>query len=531
VKKKLVLLFLFFYTSLYAKNPSFQEIEVMPSSYAKDYYTWRFIQEKSTTKKEAIKAYQWTKRKSSKLRKVIRKKVGYIPHSGKKSKKKRDPNNYIIYPSTASKKSLKSLKKLYKKIKKQKKYSEVLHIMSSDKPFETLVMFPAQTQAYVFNRVGTKYRKKHFNKAFSKENLRKLIQTKQFNESIYKIVTTHKLQKLKKSLLLVPDNNLTFQSNFLLAINAIEFNEKKKALNFLKIAETKTTFQSHYDQINFWNYLISEKKEYLEKLKNSNQVNIYTLRARDILKLPYPEVVTPNLEYKKLTNIDITNPIDWEKIKLEMKKHPEKLHELAEKYKSHETEGVYTYIKEKASKYKIPYYPIPYREAMWGFSKKRRATLYALARQESRFVPASVSPSYALGMLQIMPFLIEHLAKERKKTLDLNEMFNPYVAISYANQHMNYLNRYLYHPLFVAYAYNGGIGFTRRTIRSKHLFKHGKYEPYLSMELIDSIEARDYGKKVLANYVIYANLLGIQTKVSPLLDKLEHPSQTDRFRK
>ena len=110
-------------------------------------------------------------------------------------------------------------------------------------------------------------------------------------------------------------------------------------------------------------------------------------------------------------------------------------------------------------------------------------------------------------------------------------MFDPYVAISYANQHMNYLNKSLYHPLFVAYAYNGGIGFTRRSIRKKNLFKKGIYEPYLSMELIDSIEARDYGKKVLANYVIYANLLGIQTKLSPLLNMLEHPSQTDRFRK
>ena len=531
MKQKLfLLLFFFFQTYLYAQSPSFHEIEVMPSSYAKDYYTWRFLQEKNTTKKEAIKAYKWTKHKSSKLRKAVRKKIGYIPNITRK-KKKRDPNNYIIYPHTAAKKSLKSLKRLYKKIKKQKKYSEVLHIMSNDKPFETLVLFPAQTQAYVFNKVGTNYRKKHFNKAFSKENLQKLIQTKQFNQSIFKIVTTHKLQNLKKSLLLITDNNLTFQSNFLLAMNAIEFNKKKIALNFLKIAETKTTFQSHYDQVNFWNYLISQDKKYLEKLKNSTQVNIYTLRARDILKLPYPEVITPNLGYTKIKNIDIHNPIDWEKIKIEMKKNPKNLHKLAEQYKSHETEGIYSYIQEKAFDYKVPYYPMPYREAMWGFSKERRAILYALARQESRFVPASVSPSYALGMLQIMPFLIKHLAKERKEKLDLNEMFDPYVAISYANQHLNYLNKWLYHPLFIAYAYNGGIGFTKRTIRSKHLFKKGTYEPYLSMELIDSIEARNYGKKVLANYVIYANSLGVQTKISPLLYSLEHPSQTDRFRK
>ena len=214
-----------------------------------------------------------------------------------------------------------------------------------------------------------------------------------------------------------------------------------------------------------------------------------------------------------------------------MKEEPEKITQLAERYKSHETEGVYSYLQEKASNYKVPYYPMPYREAMWGYSKERMAMLYALGRQESRFIPASVSPSYALGMMQIMPFLIKHLAKERKETLDLNEMFNPYVAISYANQHMDYLNSWLYHPLFVAYAYNGGIGFTKRTIKSSHLFKEGEYEPYLSMELVDYEESKEYGKKVLANYVIYLNLLGTQTKVSHFLSTLAHPSQTDRFRK
>jgi len=216
---------------------------------------------------------------------------------------------------------------------------------------------------------------------------------------------------------------------------------------------------------------------------------------------------------------------------VQMNKEPEKIEELANMYKTHETEGVYNYLIEKATKYKVPYYPMPYREAMWGYSKERIAMLYALARQESRFVPASVSPSYALGMMQIMPFLIKHLAKERKEKLDLDEMFNPHVAISYANQHMDYLNSWLYHPLFVAYAYNGGIGFTRKTIRKKNLFKEGKYEPYLSMELIDYEESKEYGKKVLTNYIIYLNLLGIQTRVSSFLNTLAYPSQTDRFRK
>ena len=513
------------------ENPSFNDIENMPTSYAKDYYTWRFILEKKSSKKEALAAYNWTKRKSYKLKKAIKKKLGYTPKIDKNSKKK-DPKNFIIYPKIASKKSQKSLKKLYDKIKKQGKYSDTLKVMSSEYPFDELSKMKSSTQCYIFNNVTSKYRKRYFNNAFSPKQLEYLIHETQFNKSIKKIVTTDGLQKSKKSLIFfINDNNLTFQSNFFLAMNAIKFNKIKVAKNFLNIARTKTNSQSKYDQIDFWLYLLSKDKKYLENLFHSYDVNLYTLKARDILKEPYPKVISPKSEFKVVKDFDITNPIDWEKIKIKMKKNPNKLSQLAEKYNSSETLGVYTYLKEKEVKYTKPYFPMPYPLSMWNLEKERVALLYAIARQESRFIPASVSSSYALGMMQIMPFLIKHLAKERGKKIDLNDMFNPYLAVNYANQHLDYLNEWLYHPLFVAYAYNGGIGFTKRTIKSSHLFKDGKYEPYLSMELIDYDESKEYGKKVLSNYIIYLNLLGIQTRVSPLLNSLKYPSQTDRFRK
>jgi len=531
---RFAIVLLFFLTSIAnAKNHyAFKEIQAMPTSYAKDYYTWRFISNKSTSKTEALQAYKWTKRKNHKLKKAIHKKLGYTPKIPKKATKKRDPNNYIIYPRTAAKKSLNSLKKLHKKIKRQGKYSDVLEVMASANPFKELEKQKASTQCYILNAVGTKYRKKHFNHPFLPEQLAYLIHEEQFNQTISKIVTTPALNKTKKSLIFrVDDNNLTFQSNFFLAINAVEFNQIEVAKNFLKIARTKTKYQSKFDQVDFWLYLLSNNQKYLNNLIKSHDINLYTLRARDIANQPYPKVISPDLPFREMKGFDITNPIDWEKIKLKIKEKPNKLAALAKMYASAETVGIYTYIKEKETNYTKPYYPMPYPLAMWGFDKKRIALLYAIARQESRFVPASVSPSYALGMMQIMPFLIKHLAKERHRKIDLNEMFNPYLAINYANQHLDYLNKWLYNPLFVAYAYNGGIGFTKRTLRSNHMFKKGQYEPYLSMELVDYEEAKEYGKKVLTNYVIYANLLGIQTKVSELLNSLKHPSQTDRFRK
>jgi soluble lytic murein transglycosylase len=51
------------------------------------------------------------------------------------------------------------------------------------------------------------------------------------------------------------------------------------------------------------------------------------------------------------------------------------------------------------------------------------------------------------------------------------------------------------------------------------------------MELIDYEESKKYGKKVLTNYVIYMNILGEKIKITPLLNVLDDPKKTDRYRK
>lgn len=206
------------------------------------------------------------------------------------------------------------------------------------------------------------------------------------------------------------------------------------------------------------------------------------------------------------------------------------LDDLADDHKSQEAIGVYTYIKAKACNYQDQYFPMPYRDVMKKMTPERQALIYAIARQESRFVPASVSRSFALGMMQFMPFLVKHVAKEKGHTIDLDDMFDPYRAIEYADFHLDYLTKYLYHPLFIAYAYNAGIGFTRRHIENKRNFRTGPYEPYMSMETMKNYEAREYGKKVLANYIIYLNKLGVVTRIFPLIKVLATPSATDKFR-
>jgi len=173
---------------------------------------------------------------------------------------------------------------------------------------------------------------------------------------------------------------------------------------------------------------------------------------------------------------------------------------------------------------------MPYRDIMSKLPKKRQALIYAIARQESRFVPAAVSRSFALGMMQFMPFLIDHVAKQKGEKIDYDAIFNPKKAIEYANYHLDYLSKHLYYPLFIAYAYNAGIGFTRKYLRNPKHFRKGPYEPYMSMETMENAQAREYGKKVLANYVIYRMLLGSPIKITTLLKELDKPILTDKFR-
>ncbi len=306
--------------------------------------------------------------------------------------------------------------------------------------------------------------------------------------------------------------------------------KEKQASGYFDVARRSYKKRYDIDKSIFWLYLSTKDKTYLRVLHQSHHVNIYTLMAADSMNARYPKTITESLWRSKTSGFDIQDPIAWAKVKHKMNAGVD-LDDLADEHKSQEAIGIYTYIKAKASNYNEHYFPMPYRDVMKELPKERQALIYAIARQESRFVPASVSRSFALGMMQFMPFLIKHIAKEKGEHMDLDHMFNPYKAIEYADYHLDYLTKYLHHPLFIAYAYNGGIGFTRRHIRNNKHFRKGPYEPYMSMETMKNVEAREYGKKVLANYVIYLNKLGVKTRIFPLLKTLASPEKTDTFRK
>lgn len=506
-----LLLILLSASVIHSKSFTYKQIDLMPKSIEKDYYIWRLLKQKSISKSEAKKIIKQAKRISPKLKKAYKKKVGT-----KLPIKKKHPKPL----SDAAKKKLKSRQVNAKKIIKSKT------------PFKKWLKQSKKEKIFIFNNVGKSGRKK-LNTKIPKKVWRQLCKSSQFNKSI-KLINKEKLNKLRQSFLYVPTdkNALSYSTLSMLGFYNLKKRQTVTAAKYFQMASLKPRDREEKDRALFWAYMSSKKRSYLELIVKSYDVNLYTLLARDILKIKYPNYPSPKFKkYNSINKSKISDPIYWVNLKKQIYLKSSNLHKLAEQYKSSETIGIYTFIKAKESRHTKHYFPMPYRDMLSKLPASRQAIMYAIARQESRFIPVSISSSYALGMMQIMPFLIDHLAKKLHRKVDYDDMFNPRTSLLYANEHMNYLTKWLQHPLYIAYAYNAGIGFTRRMLRSKLFASNKGLEPYLSIEMLPNAQARRYGKHVLVNYVIYMNKMGIKLRMIDLLSTLHIPAKTDKFRK
>ncbi len=528
-----VLLLLLLSPYVFASSPSgIDFFKNKPRSIAKDYYIYRYLTEKNPTSKEAEILFDQTSRMTLKLfhifaNKIDNKEYKKISQCLKmKTQKllKQDIDciwiGLSIYDALQLDK--KSLEKLSVKTQKYKELSKILNILSKENLFEEALK-DKKIFLKIANGCGMKKREELFNKELSKDEIYELSQLKSFNKTVKLFVTERKNRKFLKSLLHVKINpNLSHKTLFFLAINALNFNRKEKALTYLKEAKNRAYYRFDKDKSIFWSYLITKEEKYLQELNKSFDLNIYTIYAKEQTAKKFDSITEPTVKDKN-KKYDIKNPFLWRNLLLKIKdKNSTQLLKIAENFKYKNTLGQYSFIKERADGYKISYFPRPFEEYLKNYDIKREALILAIARQESRFIPASVSTSYALGMMQFMPFLARATAKKLKiSNFDLDDMFDPKIAYKFANDHLNYLEKKLSHPLLIAYAYNGGIGFTKRMLKSELFFKKGEFEPYMSMELVPYDESRRYAKKVLANYIIYMQLLGSNISLQNLIQQLK----------
>lgn len=512
-----------------------------PQSLAKDFYMYEYLQSDKATPAEAKALFGMVHTMNLRFFHLFAKKMDN-PEFKKISQcldlditslMKEDDACLNIGINAAKLTSLPKSQLAYIKPRIQNKtLTKLISLMESENVYESALKSDTETFLSLYNGSITAYKLANFNQHTPpKEQLNRLSNHPRFNQLVYNTIQNEKLETMQKALLSIePSLHVNSKSLFYLGLNALKYNEKSKALAFFEHSIERARKQEEKDKALFWQYLTSHNAHYLQKLSQSSDINIYSLFAFETLSIPLKNVISPLLQGKH-PSFDVSDPFAWAK---EMNKvynmNTKEVEAFAHSFEYANTLPHYCYLMERATRYSKHYYPIPYAEEIAHYSIHRQALMLAIARQESRFLPSVVSTSYALGMMQFIPFVARDIAKKTKlDSFDISAMFDPRVAYLFGNIHLDFLERNLMHPLFVAYAYNGGIGFTKRHLQGG-AFSQNAYEPFWSMEKMVNEESREYGKKVLANYVVYRQLLGDTVSINNLFEMLLIPSASDRFR-
>jgi len=518
--------------TLIAKTITYEQISKMPRSNARNFYIWRYFKQDIPTSK-AQKAFEKITFVTPKLfhayaKKSPLKEMREASRCMKLSHTKLLKEKDIYCAATAltqykaAKMGRKNREKLYKRIEPHfKDIASWLEPMTKKDPTAYLLNKDPKTFIKIFTNAGGKYRKE-MDYDLPEEYLLKLSKEKGFNKTVSKIVTNNSLVKLQKSLLKLKDYDYSHKTTFFLAMNALKQKDEKLALKLIKKASKNAYYKMDIDKTTFWKYLITKDKKVLEKLSNSADNNVYSLYAKELTNKSLDTLLTDIKAENVKAKHSINTPFEWLTILRNIKKKSSsELKKYLNEFTTKELLPVNAFIQERIFKYQRHPYIIPYREYFKHQKLDTQALILAIGRQESRFIPPSISSAYALGVMQLMPFVANAIAKQKKESLDLDDMFKPGKNLEYAQSHLKYLLNSLDNPLFIAYAYNAGMGFFNR-VKKGGAFNGSQYDPFISMELIPYAETRKYGKKVLANYIIYKKLLGEPTSVVALLDKLKH---------
>ena len=161
-------------------------------------------------------------------------------------------------------------------------------------------------------------------------------------------------------------------------------------------------------------------------------------------------------------------------------------------------------------------FPLPRLNPAQGF-RVEPALLYALARQESNFDAAAVSPAGARGLMQVMPATAAYLANDPSFVRDgAQRLHNPGLSLELGQRYLHYLARSEAvggDLIRLLAAYNAGPGNLAKWLPA---VRH-RGDALLFIEAIPFDETRTHVQRVLAYSWIYASRLGLP---APSLDQL-----------
>lgn len=534
------LLFLFLLSLLYSQEITLEYLKSKPKGIARDFYIWQFLQDPEVSTQDAIQAYDLIFRKNQKLEKLIlqKGKVNELPKEVRcknlpfKQLKEEDAEciSLGLKLSEIPSLSFQESQALIQKLSNQSPLlAQEIAILSSKNVLAGAIESQnAQIFSDIFHGLKLDQRLRFFDHKIAPEQIQNLANQNYagFNKMIQYVLLSDRFTYLKSSLLKANITQAEDKILILLGIFQLKEGNKKRAQDYFALAfnQSKSSFMK--DKALFWQYLISKDQKLLEQLAQSNSLSLYTIFATQSLKVkPRYTIVSklPNLK-KGNPNFNVSDPFDWQILQGNLIKVPsaEDLKSILDQHLAYDiSEPHMAVMLNRIKKFKNNYFLMPYSDLLSWKDDHQKALTFAIARQESNLLPALVSTSYALGMMQIMPFNLDPIAKALdKKNPTLNDLFDPQIALEFGRYYLQELEDEFKHPLFVAYAYNGGPGFLRRTLKKGMLFLQNRaYEPWLSLELIPYEESKNYGPLVLTNYIIYQELLGNSINLEDFLAK------------
>ncbi|WP_407152135.1 transglycosylase SLT domain-containing protein [Bradyrhizobium sp. ORS 86] len=141
--------------------------------------------------------------------------------------------------------------------------------------------------------------------------------------------------------------------------------------------------------------------------------------------------------------------------------------------------------------------------------------VYAIARQESAFNPAVVSPAQAYGLMQVTPEAGRYVCKRAGIGFDLSRMKTDpvYNAMLGAAELGGLLEDYRGSYILTFAAYNAGRGSVRKWIERYGDPRDPKVDAVDWVELIPFSETRNYVQRIMENLQVYRARFGGGTKL------------------
>jgi len=508
---------------------SLEWLQEKPKSSAKDFFITQYLQNKDLDYEDAKLAYDMRNGRNATLEKVFKQNFGdtlsdedkFCYNASIEELKETDGRCIALGLASLKKVSLLSFKDINFFITKLDNYHTLkrdLQIIGSKDPLKALIQYESDVFFKIFFGVDNSYKHKYFNQALKPKLLNKLTINKDFSRFIRAVMNDNNLSILQKSFdTLKMNKSLASNIQFDLGLNAINHKNFQVAKEFFSNSYDIAIYRSEKDKALYWLYLTTKNNLFLEELSTSFDVNIYSLYAKELLNIK-----SLNIKYdidieQKDTTYDIHDVFSWLDVTNDIRNNLDenKLLKYSSLFSSNETKPHLAVVLERFNKYQIGYFITPFKDLIEKYGIYKEVLIYSIARQESRFIPSSVSFSGAQGVMQIMPFLSKDIAKKLNNEYNIYEQFIPSKNIEYASFHLDSLiKQFDSNPLFIAYAYNGGAGYTRSQLKRGLFKEQNEFEPFLSMEMISFSETREYGKKVLANFYIYNNYLNSENKIS-----------------